>query len=96
MQTLRSQHSLQTLVEAGGRLQRDAIALLDRAAFDGEEVSSAAVMSEVRFATAEARAEFMQAYLEQLRTLLDEYASDEGEAFRVVVAVHPEPGEEYR
>ena len=42
------------------------------------------------------RAEFMQAYLEQLRTLLDEYASNEGEAFRVVVAVHPEPGEEYR
>ena len=38
---LRDQVSLEQLVALGERLQRDAGELLDRAAFDGEQVASA-------------------------------------------------------
>jgi DNA-binding transcriptional ArsR family regulator len=48
LEALRAQHSLETLVALGERLQRDAAELLDRAAFDGEEIASAAVSAETR------------------------------------------------
>src|SRR5262249_23214566 len=51
VQALRQQQSLERLVATGERLQRDAIALLDRAAFDGEEIPSATVEADVRFAS---------------------------------------------
>jgi DNA-binding transcriptional ArsR family regulator len=93
-QALQSQHALGTLVDLGGRLQRDAAALLDRAAFEGENIPAAAVTAEARFASPEARAAFMDAYLRALRELLEQHASDEGEPFRAVLAVYPaEPGE---
>src|SRR5690606_27027842 len=44
---LRDQVSLANLVDVGERLQRDATALLDRAATDGSEIASAAVTAEV-------------------------------------------------
>ena len=37
-------------IETGERLERDATALLDRAAFDGEDIASATVATDVRFA----------------------------------------------
>ena len=40
------------LVEVGERLQRDAILLLDREAFDGEEIASACVEADMHFADA--------------------------------------------
>ena len=43
VQTLADQVSLENLVVLGERLSGDATALLDRAAFDGEEIASAAV-----------------------------------------------------
>jgi hypothetical protein len=91
---LRSQHALETLVETGERLERDATALLDRAAFDGEEIASAAVATEVRFADDRDRALFMREHLEHLKSLVDRYASSSGAAYRVVLAVHPDPQEE--
>jgi hypothetical protein len=87
---LRAQHSLEVLVAFGERLQQDSAELLDRAAFDGEEIPSAAVSAQSHFASAEDRAAFMREYLEATRRLLDEYGSREGAAYRVVLAVHPQ------
>jgi DNA-binding transcriptional ArsR family regulator len=91
---LRSQHTLETLVLAGERLQRDATALLDRAAFDGDDVASASITSEVRFGSEVDRASFMRDHIKQLAALVDRYASRSGDAYRVVLAVHPDPDQE--
>lgn len=91
---LRSQHALEALVEAGERLERDATALLDRAAFDGEDIASATVATDVRFATDADRAAFMREHLEHLKSLVDRYASRAGAPYRVMLAVHPDPKEE--
>lgn len=90
MEALRSQHALETLVALGERLQQDAAELLDRAAFDGEEIASAAVSAETRFANPEDRAAFMREYLETTRRLLDRYGAREGAPYRVVLAAHPQ------
>lgn len=90
MEAMRSQHSLENLVVLGERLQRDAVTLLDRAAFDGEEIPSAAVTAELRFACEEDRSAFMEAYLRSLTDLSKQYAKKDGEPYRVVVAVYPE------
>ena len=86
--------SLQHLVEVGERLQRDAAALLDRAAFDGEEVPSATVEATVRFADAEARAAFLDAYLALTARLIEQHAAPDGEAFTVAIVVHPDTEEQ--
>jgi DNA-binding transcriptional ArsR family regulator len=93
---LRAQHALETLVATGERLQRDATALLDRAAFDGDEIASATVTTEVRFASDDDRAAFMHEHLEHLKGLVDRHASRRGDAYRVVLAVHPDPDKEAR
>ena len=90
LDALRAQHSLETLVAFGERLQQDAAELLDRAAFEGEEILSAAVSAHIRVASAEDRAAFMREYLEATRQLLDKYGSRDGAAYRVVLAVHPQ------
>jgi DNA-binding transcriptional ArsR family regulator len=90
VEVLRREHALRTLVALGERLQRDAVALLDRATFEGAEIASAAVSAEARFATEAQRAEFLREYLATTRELLDRYAAGEGEAYRLVLAVHPE------
>jgi len=89
-ETLRSQHSLGTLVLLGERLQRDAATLLDRAAFDGEEIASASVVAEARFASETERERFMDEYLTATRELLDRYGKNQGTAYRVVLATYPE------
>lgn len=91
---LREQHALQTLVSAGERLQRDAVGLLDQAAFEGREIPSAAVTGEVRFANEADRAAFFTEYTEAVRRLVARYASGHGETYRVVTAVHPQNGDE--
>ena len=90
VQALARQHSLGTLVELGERLQRDAAVLIDRAAFDGEEIASASVTAEVRFASEADRAAFMDAFLRSTRELLEQYGTREGEPFRALFAVYPE------
>jgi DNA-binding transcriptional ArsR family regulator len=87
--TLRQQHSLERLVMVGGKLERDAISLLDRAAFDGEQIASAAVEVDVQFADEKDRSAFLDAYLEAVRQLCDRYGSHEGLPYRVVMAAHP-------
>ena len=90
VEALQRQHHLSTLLDLGDRIQHDAAQLLDQAAFDGEDVPSATVSAETRFATPEDRATFMDAYLASLRDLLERHGSSEGEPFRVVMAVYPD------
>lgn len=89
LETLRQQHSLQTLVLLGERLQRDAAILLDWAAFDGEEIASASVVAEVSFAAEEEREAFLKAYLEAIGPLLERYGAREGALYRVILAAYP-------
>src|SRR5215468_1027066 len=85
------QVSLHHLVDVGERLQRDAAALLDRAAFDGAQIPSATVEATVRFADAPARAAFLDEYLALTAELVERHAAPEGEAFTVTLVVHPAP-----
>lgn len=94
VEAMRSQHSLETLVLLGERVQSDAAALLDRAAFDGEQIASAAVTAEMRFASEEERAAFLNEYVEAVAKLTEKYASKEGEPYRVVLAAYPEGSQE--
>lgn len=73
----------------GAQLQRDAISLLDRAAFDGEQIASAAVEADVHFADEKDRAAFLAEYLAAVQKLFDRYGSAEGLPYRVVLAAHP-------
>jgi DNA-binding transcriptional ArsR family regulator len=86
---LRSQVPLEHLTELGERVQRDAIELLDRAAFDGEEIPSLSVEASVRFPDEASRAAFMAEYLDLLKPLLRKHGARDGGAFRVVTAVYP-------
>ena len=85
------QLSLEHLVTLGERLERDAAVLLDRAAFDGEQIASAAVEGEVRLATDEARAAFLQEYLAAVGPLLQKYSTGRGARYRVALAAYPDP-----
>lgn len=89
VRALAQQLSLRHLVEFGERLQRDAIALLDRAAFDGDEIPSATVEATVRFADPAARSAFLDEYLELTADLIERYAASDGDAYMVGLAVHP-------
>ena len=90
LETLRQQHSLQTLVLLGERLQRDAAVLVDRAAFDGEEIASTSVVAEARFASEAEREAFLDEYLRATAELLDKYGKSDGAAYRVVLAAYPQ------
>ena len=96
MATLRRDHALESLIDIGSQLQRDAVALLDSAAFDDQPIASAAVAAETRFADAEARAAFMREYLRVTKDLVEKYGSARGERYRVVLAVHPNVEERKR
>jgi DNA-binding transcriptional ArsR family regulator len=93
---LRQQHSLENLVMVGARLQQDAITLLDRAAFDGEQIASAAVEADVHFADEQDRAAFLEEYLAAVQELCDRYGARDGLPYRVVLAAHPSAETEER
>ena len=93
LRAIADQVSLHHLVEVGERLQRDAAALLDRAAFDGEQIASASVEASVRFADPDARAAFLEEYLALTARLIEQYAASDGDAFTVTFVVHPTPEE---
>ena len=91
LDALRDQLSLENLVLLGERLGRDAAELLDRAAFDGEEIASAAVEAEVHFADEDARAAFLREYLAAIGPLLRKHGRKRGAAYRVALSVYPDP-----
>ena len=65
--------------------------LLDRAAFDAEEIASAAVEADVRFASEADRASFLKDYLAAIGPLLSRYGTKAGSPYRVALAVFPDP-----
>jgi DNA-binding transcriptional ArsR family regulator len=89
-EALRRQVPLEQLVRLGERVQRDASALLDRAAFDGEAIPSLVVEAEVSFPDAAARAAFADAYLAAVKPLLARHGARAGDRYRVAIAVYPE------
>ena len=91
---LADQVSLENLVGLGERLARDAAVLLDRAAFEAEEIASAAVEAEVRFGSEAERAAFLDEYLAAVGPLLSKYATTEGTPYRVALAAYPDPSPE--
>jgi DNA-binding transcriptional ArsR family regulator len=93
VRALADQLALRHLVEFGERLQRDAAGLLDRAAFDAEEIPSASVEATVHFTDAAARARFLDEYLALVGDLIERHATATGPAFTVGVVVHPTPEE---
>ncbi len=85
------QVSLGDLVRTGERLQRDSATLLDRAAFDGAEIPSASVTTEVRVAAEADRADFLQEHLDALAALARKHGSRSGTPYRLVLAAYPDP-----
>ena len=85
------QLSIENLVTLGERLARDATVLLDRAAFDGAKIASAAVEADLTFASEAERAAFLDEYLAAIGALVKKYGSKSGEPYRVAVAVYPNP-----
>src|SRR5215472_4543936 len=59
-QALADQVSLHQLFTLGERLQADSALLLDRAAFNGEEIPSASATMDIRFGSEAARADFLR------------------------------------
>lgn len=88
---LADQLSLSELVAVGAQLQRDSAALLDRAAFDGEEIPSASVATDISFDSEESRAAFLHDYIESLATLVTKHGSRRGAPYRVLLAAYPNP-----
>ena len=91
LDALGDQLSLGQLVHHGDQLQRDAAALLDRAAFDGDEIASVSASTTIRFASESDRAAFLREYVEMLTELADRHGSTTGDAFRVLFAAYPNP-----
>jgi len=87
---LRAQLPLEHLVRAGAQLQRDAIALLDRAAFDGDDIAAVTVEAEARFADEATRGAFLDEYLAAVKPLLAKYGSRRGDPYSVVLAAYPD------
>jgi DNA-binding transcriptional ArsR family regulator len=88
------QLSLENLVNVGERLARDAAVLLDRAAFDGAQIASAAVEADLAFASESDRAAFLDEYLAAIGALVKKYGTKGGTPYRVAVAVYPNPMKE--
>lgn len=89
LRAIADQVSLQHLIQVGERLQRDAAALLDRAAFDGQEIPTVTVEATLRFRDPAARAAFLDEYLALTSRLIEQHAAPNGEAFTVALVAHP-------
>ena len=90
-QALADQLSLDQLVAIGEQLQRDAAMLLDRAAFEGEEIPSASATTEIRFRSEADRAEFLREYIQAVTSLAGRYGASSGEPYRLLLAAYPNP-----
>jgi hypothetical protein len=92
-EAIADQLSLGQLVTHGERLQRDAAALLDRAAFDGEQIASASAAVELRFASDDDRAAFLRDALDAVSDLARRYGAAAGTPYRLVLCAYPDPHE---
>jgi hypothetical protein len=92
-EALADQLSLGQLFTAGEQLQRDSALLLDRAAFDGEEIPSASVTADIRFGSEEARSAFLREYVDVLADLMRKHGAQRGATYRLLLAAYPDPEE---
>jgi DNA-binding transcriptional ArsR family regulator len=92
LRALADQVALCDLVDFGERVQRRAVALLDRAAFDGDEIASATVEATVRFADPASRQAFLDEYLATMADLIERHAGAAGDEYTVGLVVHPSIG----
>ena len=88
--TIASQASLNHLGQVGERLQVVAASLMDRAAYDGEHITTATVEAEVAFASAKDREAFMNEYLAAVAPLLRKYARPGGEKYQLAITLYPD------
>jgi DNA-binding transcriptional ArsR family regulator len=91
IRAVRDQISLEQLVQLGERLSHDAAALLDRAAFDGEQIPSASVDVTVHLADEHTREQFLDEYLTAVGPILRKYGRADGTEYRVAFAAYPAP-----
>ena len=85
------------LVAAAGRVIRDVGALESQARSEGKRIATLTLDAEVRFASAERRAEFARELTEAVARLAAKYHDERasgGRRFRLLAAVHPTPTEE--
>ena len=82
------------LIAAAGRTIRDLAALQDKAKREGKRVATLTLEADVRFANAEARAQFAEDLAEAVARIAARYHDDRapgGRRFRLLAAVHPVP-----
>ena len=91
---MRDQQSLGRLVEVGRRVHRDAAELLDRAAFDGEQVPSASLEVEICVASEGDRAALIRDVVKAIKPVLDRYGTRKGSRYRVALVAYPHPEED--
>ena len=65
--------------------------LLDRAAFDGQEIPSASVAVDIRFGSEKARSAFLHDAVDALTALAHKHGSRRGTAYRLLLAAYPNP-----
>ncbi len=92
----RDQVSLAALAQVGETLQRDAVSLIDAAAFRGVEIPSVSVQAEVSLPDETARTAFMTDVTTAIKAVLQKHGvasadrSDDADRFRVVFATYPD------
>ena len=82
------------LMAAAGRAIRDVAALEHRARKEGKRLATLTLEADVRFASAESRAEFAEELADAVARLAAKYNDDKapgGRRFRLLAAVHPAP-----
>jgi len=82
------------LVAAAGRTIRDVAVLEDKAKREGKRVATLTLETDVRFASAEARAKFAEELTDAVVRIAARYHDDRapgGRRFRLLTAVHPVP-----
>ncbi len=88
----RQQYALGSLLDLGGRIQRDAATLLAQTEADQGLTPAATGVVEMRFERKSQREAFMKAYMTQLQDLVEQHSSRAGELFRMVLAIYPAVG----
>ncbi|MGH7528213.1 MAG: ArsR family transcriptional regulator, partial [Gemmatimonadales bacterium] len=90
----RDRFSSAYLIATAGRAIREIASLEARARREGKRLATLTLDADVRFASAEARAEFAEELAEAVARLATKYHDEqapEGRLFRVFAAVHPAP-----
>jgi DNA-binding transcriptional ArsR family regulator len=93
VQRLKDQSSLSNIVTLAENMKKDAIALLDYAD-SNMDIPSASVQTVISLPSESKRNQFMEEYVEMVKTLMNKYKSKEtaGESYKATLTVYPEVG----